>query len=118
MTAGLALTFVSHTLAPFAFAFPLINAYKNPVAHYCCAFNVSRRLGGRAVAPVVLTLVQQFAARPEWTHRRGAIAALARLAEGSAQLFGKTYLAQSAQFLSGALADASPVVKYEAIQVK
>ena len=40
-------------------------------------------MGGRVVAPPLLALVQQFMGRPDWQHRRAAVAGLARLAEGA-----------------------------------
>jgi hypothetical protein len=72
-------------------------------------------MGGRVVAQPILTIVQQYAVRPEWQYRRAAIAGLARLAEGATQQF-KQYLGQAVLLLSGALNDSSPRVKFEAIQ--
>ena len=74
-------------------------------------------LGGRVVAVAVLTHVEQFFARPEWVYRRAAVAAVARLAEGCAALFLKSYFDISLQFLSRAIVDASPIVRFEAMQV-
>jgi hypothetical protein len=72
-------------------------------------------MGGRVLAGPVLTLVQQYFARPEWEYRRAAVACLARLAEGATQLF-RQYLDQSILLLTAALSDASARVQFQAIQ--
>lgn len=78
---------------------------------------VATGLGGKSIAEPILALVQQFsAAGQDYKHRRAAVAALCRLAEGSAKFF-KKYMAQALAFLTASLQDASSRVKYEGIQV-
>ena len=67
------------------------------------------------IAPLVFEAVTQFTGRSEWTHRRAAIAALARLAEGSSSFF-KGYLQPAVQMVGAALSDPSQRVQYQAIQ--
>jgi len=72
-------------------------------------------MGGRMLAPTILSLCQQFAGHAKWTYRRAAVAALCRLAEGSSATF-KNYFDQSVQYLIGALQDASARVRYQAVE--
>ena len=72
-------------------------------------------MGGRVLAGSVLTLVQQYFARPEMEYRRAAVACMARLAEGAPQVF-KQYLDISIQMLAAALNDSSSRVRYQAVQ--
>ena len=72
-------------------------------------------MGGRVVTQPVITIVQQYAMRPEWQYRRAAVAGLSRLAEGATDYF-KQYLAQAVPLIRQALNDSSPRVKFEAIQ--
>jgi hypothetical protein len=72
-------------------------------------------MGGRVLAPPVLEQVTQFAASAQSADRRAAVAGLCRLAEGSPASF-KGYFDQSLSFLIGAIQDASPRVRYEAVQ--
>lgn len=71
-------------------------------------------MGGRVLCQPILTHVQQFASNPKREYRRAAVAGLHRLAEGATKEF-KAFLDQGIQFLTGALADPSSRVKYEAI---
>ena len=47
---------------------------------------VAAGMGGRMIAPLVFPAVEAFAKSSEWRHRRAAIAALGRLAEGAADV--------------------------------
>jgi hypothetical protein len=79
---------------------------------------VATGLGGKSIAEPILALVQQFsAAGMDYKHRRAAVAALGRLAEGSTKYF-KKYMPQALTFLSASLQDASSKVKFEGIQVR
>ena len=71
-------------------------------------------MGGRVVAPRLLSIVQQYSVSGDWRHRRAAIAGLSRLAEGATDQF-KQYLNKAVPLLSSALSDPSPRVKFEAI---
>lgn len=74
-------------------------------------------MGGRIVVPEVLKLVETYSNNASWKYRRAAVAGVNRLAEGCPQYFEKNYLPLSKQFLSKTIADPSPIVKYEVIQV-
>jgi hypothetical protein len=79
---------------------------------------VAAGLGGKSIAEPILALVQQFSAPGrDYKHRRAAVAALCRLAEGSAKYF-KKYMSQALVFLTASLQDASSKVKFEGIQVR
>ena len=74
-------------------------------------------MGCRTLAPPLLAQVQAFAGNADWTYRRAAVSGLCRLAEGSAAQFVKNkYFEQSLAFLTGALADTSPRVRYQAME--
>eukprot|EP01041_Mallomonas_annulata_P004670 gene4670-9261_t len=75
---------------------------------------VATGLGGRIIAPLVFSAVEQFATSSEWRCRRAAVAALGRLAEGSTETF-KAQLPTALNFLSSALDDVSPMVQFQAI---
>jgi hypothetical protein len=78
---------------------------------------VATGLGGKSIAEPILALVQQFSAPGmDYKHRRAAVAALCRLAEGSAKFF-KKYIPHAMAFLSASLQDPSSKVKFEGIQV-
>lgn len=78
---------------------------------------VATGLGGKSISEPVLSLVQQyFTTGKDYKYRRAAVAALCRLAEGSAKHF-KKYMPQALQFLAASLQDPSSKVKFEGIQV-
>lgn len=78
---------------------------------------VASGLGGRVVSPIVLPAVQQFAMSADWKHRRAAVAALLRLAEGLEAGF-QPYLNESISYYSKTITeDPSWRVRYEAIEV-
>ncbi|KAJ1437419.1 armadillo-type protein [Ochromonadaceae sp. CCMP2298] len=72
-------------------------------------------LGGKSVSELVLAMVTQYSADPDYKKRRAAVAALCRLAEGSTKHFTR-YLPQALAFLTQALQDSSPRVRFEGIQ--
>jgi hypothetical protein len=72
-------------------------------------------MGGRVLIPVVFATAQQFSAEADWKHRRAAVAAIVRLAEGATKAF-KPHLVNSLNYLEQAIGDASPRVQYEAVQ--
>jgi hypothetical protein len=76
----------------------------------------SNGIGGKLIFPLVLGIVQQYSSNPNYAHRRGAVAAVSRLAEGAKVLFKKDYFKMSQSFLLQALNDHSPRVQYQAIQ--
>jgi hypothetical protein len=51
---------------------------------------VAAGLGGKALGPYVVALVQEYAASENSSHRRAAVAALSRLAEGSSKVILKS----------------------------
>ena len=76
---------------------------------------VAFSLGGRVMIAPVLAGIEAFSTSPDPLHRRAAVAALARLAEGCTKDFLKV-ITTSMAFLNTALQDASPRVQYEAAQ--
>jgi hypothetical protein len=72
-------------------------------------------LGGKTVAPLVFAQVQAFASNESSVHRRAAVAAMCRLAEGAPKSF-KGYLKNALDFLTSAVSDPSPRVQFQAIQ--
>jgi len=79
---------------------------------------VATGLGGKSISEPILALAQQYFLKgKDYRYRRAAIAALGRLAEGSAKYF-KRYLNQAIQFIVASLQDPSSKVKYEACQVR
>jgi hypothetical protein len=73
-------------------------------------------VGGKTVAPLVFSQVTLYASNTsDSRYRRAAVAAICRLAEGSAASF-KPYLGNAIDFFASALRDTSPRVIYEAIQ--
>ena len=71
---------------------------------------------GRALVPPVIQVVQEFSSNPDARYRRAAVAALARLAEGTTDIFKKEYFEASLPFFQTCLSDSSPRVQYQAIQ--
>jgi hypothetical protein len=76
---------------------------------------VAAGLGGKSVSDLVLALVQGYSPDGDYKKRRAAVAALCRLAEGSTKHF-KKYLQTALSFLTMALQDTSPRVRFEGIQ--
>lgn len=76
---------------------------------------VAAGMGGRTFAPVVFSLVAQYMGDARWLHRRAAVAAMGRLAEGCAQMFVKSYMEPAIDLLAKALSDPSPIVLYEGV---
>ena len=73
-------------------------------------------IGGKTVAPLVLAEVQAFASNANCSlHRRAAIAALCRLAEGAPKTF-KNYIGSAFDFFLSSLSDQSARVQFQAIQ--
>ena len=79
---------------------------------------IATGLGGKSIAEPILMLVQQYSLpEQDYKHRRAAVAAFCRLAEGSAKYF-KKFMSQALPFLTAALQDSSAKVKFEGIQVR
>lgn len=76
---------------------------------------IAAGLGGKVVLPIAMPILQSFAGSQDWKHRRAAVAAMARLAEGTTKLF-QPYLSASCDFLASSLGDSSFRVHYEAAQ--
>lgn len=73
-------------------------------------------MGSRVLATPTLTMVTQYSSNTGSSlQRRAAVAGLCRLAEGSPNAF-KAYFEQSLSFLTGAVQDTSPRVRYQAIE--
>ena len=72
-------------------------------------------LGGKTVIPIVLSMMTSLASSSDWTHRRAAVAALTRLAEGASKLF-QPHLSSCTAFLLASLHDCSVRVQFEAEQ--
>lgn len=72
-------------------------------------------MGSRVLAPPTLAMVTQYSSSTSSLQRRAAVAGLCRLAEGSPGAF-KAYFEQSLSFLTGAVQDSSPRVRYQAIE--
>ena len=73
-------------------------------------------MGGKTVAPPVTMAVQQLMGSPGGVHRRAAVAALARLAEGTSNVLRKNHWELALSVLSAGLGDASQRVQYQALQ--
>jgi hypothetical protein len=74
-------------------------------------------LGPRMVASEVLRLSQIFSSHDDWKHRRAAVAAVNRLAEGNPSHFAKQHLNLARSFLAKMVQDNSQIVIYEVVQV-
>jgi importin-5 len=77
---------------------------------------IATGLGGKSVAEIILSRIQQLSASSDWRYRRAAIDALTRLAEGCSDYFAK-YVSQAIIFLITSVQDVSVRVKYESLQV-
>lgn len=71
---------------------------------------------GRVLILPVVNLVKEFSNINDSKYRRASVAALARLAEGSPDIFKKEYLEPTLPFLKSMIIDSSPRVKYQTIQ--
>lgn len=73
-------------------------------------------LGGNTLATPILARVQQYSTSGNWLHRRAAIAALTRLAEGASKHFLQ-FLPQISPFLISSITQDTAVrVQYESMQ--
>lgn len=74
-------------------------------------------LGGKAVIPVIFPWITQFSTHSDYRYRRAAIAAVARLAEGSSKAM-EPHLSSCFELMNTFLRDMCPRVIYQSIQVR